>query len=325
MQLWSLTPEQRAEAVRCYKIIDPFKASLFDATRYYVEHVLQFRNSPLVEELVKLLVARMEQNRRRPATVDDVRWRLTRFAGSFQGRRLSEVTVEELRAWFDGLHLGARSVTHFMTKVSQLYNFAIRNRWCLENTVSRLDRPSVEDGEVKVFTVDEASRLLPHANKYGLLPYVSIGLFAGLRAAELKRLDWSAVKLSEQSIIVGSTVAKKRGQRVVDINDTLAAWLAPYAELSGPVTPRNLESRLQNLAETAKVTWKKNGLRHSFCSYHLAMFGDAIKTAYQTGNSVDMIHKHYKALVIKADAERFWALRPAEAAAAKAAPVSKAG
>jgi integrase len=326
-QLWSLTPDQRSEAVKCYRLLEPFKASLFDSTRFYVDHVLRFRNSPPVEELVKQLVERMGKNRRRPTAVEDVRVRLNKFGVSFRGRRLSDLTLEELRAWFDALHLSPRSVCHYMTKVSQLYRFAVRNNWCPENLVERLDRPSVEEGEAHIFPVDEARRLLEHADGYGLLPYVSIALFAGLRNAELQRLEWSAVKLSERSIVVGAKVAKKRGQRVVDINDTLASWLVPNIRSSGPVTPRGyrLLPRLEKLAKAVKVVWKKNGLRHSFCSYHLAMFGDSIQTAYQAGNSADMIHRHYKALVTKADAERFWALRPEVAEDGKVVPIQKAG
>jgi hypothetical protein len=60
--------------------------------------------------------------------------------------------------------------------------------------------------------------------------------------------------------------------------------------------------------------WPHNGLRHSFGSYHLAIHGDAVKTAGQMGHrSSDVIHNHYKALVLKTEAEKFWNLRPTTA------------
>ena len=315
--IWSLSPEQRSEAVKSYKLLEPFQANLFDAAQYYVEHVLHFRNSPSIEDLVKQLVERMEKNGRRFRSVKDVRTRLEKFSENFKGRRLSEVTLEELKNWFDKLALSSRSISHYMTKVSQLYNYAIRHNWCAENLVNRLDRPSIEESDVGIFSPDEALRLLQHADaaEIELLPYIAIAFFAGLRSAELQQIEWSAVKISERAIIVGAAVAKKRGQRVVDITDTLAAWLAPHIKTTGTVTPHGyrLRPRLLKLAKEAKVIWKRNGLRHSFCSYHLAAFGDPIKTAYQAGNSADMIHRHYKALVTTADAERFWNLRPTSA------------
>jgi integrase len=58
-------------------------------------------------------------------------------------------------------------------------------------------------------------------------------------------------------------------------------------------------------------SWPHNGLRHSFGSYHLAFHGDAIKTAQQMGHrSADVVHNHYKALVLKTEAEKFWKLFP---------------
>lgn len=54
------------------------------------------------------------------------------------------------------------------------------------------------------------------------------------------------------------------------------------------------------------------------------MTGDAVRVAYQLGNSADMIHRHYKALVTKADAKRFGELRPAADAAGKIVPMKAA-
>ena len=57
--------------------------------------------------------------------------------------------------------------------------------------------------------------------------------------------------------------------------------------------------------------WPHNGLRHSFGSYHLADFGDQMKTAAQMGHrDSSVIHNHYKALVLKAEAEKYWKLSP---------------
>ena len=49
----------------------------------------------------------------------------------------------------------------------------------------------------------------------------------------------------------------------------------------------------------------------SFGSYHLAVYDDAVNTGQQMGHrSSDVIHNHYKALVLKTEAERFWNLKP---------------
>jgi hypothetical protein len=52
----------------------------------------------------------------------------------------------------------------------------------------------VVETEAEIFTVDGLRSVLEHATP-GLLPALVIGAFAGLRTAELTRLDWSEVNL----------------------------------------------------------------------------------------------------------------------------------
>jgi hypothetical protein len=57
-----------------------------------------------------------------------------------------------------------------------------------------------------------------------------------------------------------------------------------------------------------------NGLRHSYCTYHFAAHANENLTAQQAGNSPTMIHGHYKGLATKADAEKWFAVTPPDAA-----------
>ena len=324
-QLWSVTPDQRTEAARCFKTLQPYGgATLTAAVSHYVETVLKYRNAPTVSEIIKKLVARCADNKRREVTIYGLNWRLKKFSDVFGERQLSSITVGELQKYMD-VPGAARTRIDHATKISQLFNYAIRNGWCAENLVKRLEHPTVEDDEVEIFTVAEALKLLEHANEFGLLPYIAIGLFAGVRSEELHRLNWSAVKLSERAIVIGSEVAKKRSRRAVTISDTLASWIAPYIKPSGSVTPRNARWILKKLAAKAKVKWKSNGLRHSFGSYHYAMYHDTASTAAEMGHhDPTIVHDHYKAVVLKSDAERYWNLRPAGVAEGKVIPMQQA-
>jgi integrase len=326
---FNLPAPVRVEATKALAKLKPHNASITEAVEHYVEHVLKYRTAPTVAEIVKKLVAEAEGNKRREKTVKDLRLRLEYFAKSFGDRQLASITRQELSEWLNDPTLSARSRINYGVKVSQLYNFAIREQWAEYNVAASIPRPTAEDTEPDIFTVEQAARLLEHADAYGLLSYVAIGLFAGLRSAELLRLDWSAVKLAERSIIIGANVAKKRSRRVVEINDTLAAFLSPYAKRKGMIVElndqRTLYKWLSKLATDAGMEkWPDNGLRHSCASYSLALTGDAVKVAYQLGNSADMVHQHYKALVTAADAKRFFELRPAADEAAKIVPMKQA-
>jgi integrase len=67
---------------------------------------------------------------------------------------------------------------------------------------------------------------------------------------------------------------------------------------------------LQKVAAKAGVPWKHNALRHSFASYHLALHGDAGKTATIMGHSVRMLEREYKDLKSPADAAAWFNVMP---------------
>lgn len=326
---FSISESVRVQAAEAVEQLTPHNATIKEAVDHYCGHVLKYRNSPTVSEIVAKLIADAESNHRREATVKDLFCRLNVFAETFGTRRIAEISREELKDWLQDPTLSARSRINYSVKVSQLFNYAIVNGWCEYNVAASIPRPDAEDSEPSIFTVEQAACLLEHAAEYDLLAYITFGLFAGLRSAELLRLDWSAIKLAERTIIVGAAVAKKRSRRVVEINDALAAWLPKCAKSRGVIVKgsRNgLHDRLRKLAKAAGVhEWPDNGLRHSCASYTLALTGDAISTAYQLGNSADMVHRHYKALVTKADSERFFSLHPTADATGKIVPPAMNG
>ena len=80
-----------------------------------------------------------------------------------------------------------------------------------------------------ILTPEEAGRWLACTalEAPSLLAGTAIALFAGLRAAEVSRLDWREVRLSRGFIEVTAAKSKTRTRRLVDIMPNLAEWLAP--------------------------------------------------------------------------------------------------
>ena len=122
-------------------------------------------------------------------------------------------------------------------------------------------------------------------------------------------------------------MAKKRGKRTVDFTPALKAWLEPFRKhiqnSSLVIIGHNFQRDRNRLIKAAGLAeWKANGLRHSFGTYHYAAYANEGATSKQMGNSPDVLHAHYKGLVSKEDAEKFWALRPkTEPAKETSAPV----
>ena len=91
---------------------------------------------------------------------------------------------------------------------------------------SQLRKVKVADSDIEVFSPDEF-RTIIHAAPVHLIPLLAISAFAGIRSAELARLDWNAVDLDRRLIEIRAGQAKTASRRLVPITDNLAAWLAP--------------------------------------------------------------------------------------------------
>jgi integrase len=135
--------------------------------------------------------------------------------------------------------------------------------------------------------------------------------------------------LDKRQIEVKKWKSKTAQRRFVTISDNLLSWLQPHAQASGPVIPLSnspghvgnpssklvYQLRKKARIEAGMTEWKRNCLRHSFCSYHYAMYEDAGKTAAEAGHtSPATTFANYRELIKggKPEAEMYWSIRPAQ-------------
>jgi integrase len=312
---WALTASARAEAAACLLQLEPYGATLGEATAYYLDHVLKYRMAPVVHDLVTGLVDEKEEQGLRPATVRSLRGFCRLLDERFGRRQLHEVTVDELKDLCHRAGSAPRTVWNRIHLARQVRNHAIGRGWAGENPACKLVASAREDREPGYLSVADVQRLLQVAGEYELLGYVALGLFAGVRSAELVRLDWSCVHREDREIVIDARAAKTRSRRVIPYDETLAAWLDLCPQRHGPiVNHRNLSRDLRRLRQAAGTAhWPHNALRHSFATYHLADHQDPVRTAYLLGHHFgsEMLTRHYRGLVSRTAAAEFWALRPA--------------
>ena len=151
------------------------------------------------------------------------------------------------------------------------------------------------------------------ANEPELVPYLALAIFAGIRPdpdnGELSRLDWKAIDFDRREIFISEHVSKTNDERIVKMTDNLVAWLLPHRQSVGPVFySRRAFDRLR---KKTGVRWGQDCMRHSFGSYHLAMWSNMGETMEQMGDTNARTFKnHYRRAVRKEDAERFWSIAP---------------
>jgi integrase len=247
---------------------------------------------------------------------------LNRFADTFPNTAVSELNREHLDKFIGSLNeFSAKSRNHYRAAVRQFLQWAIRKDYLSgthrlnEADAMRPERANTAD--VQFYSPRELAALLETANEI-LRPIIAIGGLAGLRTAELLRLDWADVWRVPGHIEITAGKAKTRQRRLVEICPALAAWLKPFSALASGKLWSGHEITFQQhfveLCKDAEITRKTNGLRHSFCSFHFAMHANENQTAQQAGNSPPMIHAHYKGLATKAEGGKWFSVLPPKSA-----------
>ena len=145
-----------------------------------------------------------------------------------------------------------------------------------------------------------------------LLPMYSLGFFSGIRIEEIERMRWEMIDWSEGEIRLPATITKTRRPRTVEILPALRVAIEADAVTSGEiVSPVNLRLRREELLRLAGVKAKRNGLRHSFATYHAAKHRDPGSLQMMLGQQTpSVLFKHYIAAVRRTDAERYFKLVP---------------
>lgn len=81
-----------------------------------------------------------------------------------------------------------------------------------------MKRPKVIEGDIEFLTVEQCRRILDLAVDHGLYHYVVLGMFAGIRSAELRRLRQNHIHLDRRVITLGADVTKKSRRRVIEMH-----------------------------------------------------------------------------------------------------------
>jgi integrase len=243
--------------------------------------------------------------------IRDVREKLSRFSESFGEKMVASITPQEIDAWLRSLPVGPTTRNNFRRVLVTFFSGAISLGYAVENPAAKTARAKESDAPPGILTIGQAASLLGNASKE-MLPHVAIGLFAGLRQAEIERLDWRDVHFEDGLIEVTAAKSKTARRRFVKIQPNLREWLAPVRKHSGRITCQRFARKFETLRESAGITdWPGNALRHSFASYHLAHFQDAAALALQMGHTDSgMIFAHYRQLVRPKDARQYWNIKP---------------
>jgi len=311
-----LSQREMSDFIEAKRRLAAYSETINDAVEFRIDHLERVRRHGItVAQLVDEVVKAKRRDGRSEVYLRDLRYRLSKFVQDFGNRVIAGITVDELDNWLRSLPFSPQSRTNYRTVIGLLFSNAESRGIIERNPILRTAKPKLVDAPPDIFTPDELRLLLEtaHAQAHDVLPMLAIGAFAGLREAEIQRLDWSEVDLTRAHIEVTAAKAKTARRRIVQIQPNLAAWLRPYAMMKGHIVPVGARRKLGRVRKGAGLTrWPKNGLRHSFASYRLAAIHDAPRVASELGHtSPQMLYSTYRELVLPEEAERYWQIAPA--------------
>jgi integrase len=292
--------EEHAQAV--FKL---GKASLREAVEFFLRHNRADVPRLTLAEIAEQFAASRRQSGCSDHYVSQCRKTVGDLVKEFPGQILPDLKTAELDAWLGGLPFSAKTKNGLRIILVACGNWAEGRGYLVKDAspFPAMVRYKETKSSVSIFTPENIASLLDKAD-VTLLPFLALGAFAGLRTAELQRLDWKEIDLDRGFITVDANKAKTRQRRLVPISDNLKLWLTPCKQAIGSVCVHK-RPQIAAAALCDGFAWAKNGLRHSFISYRLAVLHDTARVALEAGNSPEVIFGHYRELVTP-DVAKAW-------------------
>ncbi len=259
-----------------------------------------------IQGIVDELVSYKESLGRREDYYKTLGYVLFDFAKAFEDRQLKCIEPDAIKHWLESKKWTNTTKRNVHNNLILLYNYAIKNNYATSNPLLSLDKPSKDETEIGILSVEETQKLLEFVRGKPEEAYFLIGALCGLRAKEIERLNWSDINLDAKIITVIGAKAKTRQTRHVTIEPILLLRLKEIAQKKGPVVTKTL--RVGNIAKSAGISrFPKNCLRHGYASYLIAYTKDAARVAHELGHrNVNLLYSNYRALVEESDAIKYW-------------------
>ena len=153
---------------------------------------------------------------------------------SLHDRLVSDISHRGLEPLLNEVVPGGRNFV--MRHLQAFFNYGIKRGYLTENPITRLDFVESSPKEIEIISPENVAKILETAleNDLGLLPYLVLGFFCGIRpVGELTLLQWSDVDLQGRSVTIRSTVSKTKRRRFPEISENAIAWLEAYRQCGG--------------------------------------------------------------------------------------------
>ena len=318
----ALTAAQRASLAESLKRLEEEGegATLLEAVDFFLSHRKALQRVTVAAAAAEFLQAKRISGRRL-RYLQTLKSRLTAFSVGRSARYIHTMTTADVETFLAGQQIATSTRRGMIIDLRTFFSFCAARGYCSGNPARGVDLPLVDESAPKPLSVPQVANLLrgalygvtaaqslsgkPYEPDLDVLRWAVVQVFGFLRSSEASRITESEIR--DDVIEVTGAAAKKRHRRLVEVNETLRAWLA----VGGRLPVKNLRRRVSalRLAVFGKGNWPGNALRDTCCTYAFPVLG-AKASALQSGHSEDMLLNRYREVTTRASADKFWALRP---------------
>jgi integrase len=307
----------RAAIRHALEKLKPYDATITEAVDFFIKFAKPTKGKVTIQEAIDLFVAAKTKEKLSTTYIEkSERCFFRPFRDKFKNCIVSEISPAQAEKYIDG-HAAWNEVTRntHVRHLRTFYGFLIGTGHATINPFLSVKFAKVTVGKLraKVLSVDDTEKLLQYAFDSGdkaACASLSLILFCGVRVEEVDRLTWSNIDLTSEAPFVDIDHAKNGRRRVNELPENAIHWLNA-CQSKGKVTPDNYAKTMQRLRKKAKIDYAQNAARHSFASYHVALHQDGTKTAFMLGHpDPQLLYSHYRKLVRREDAARYWEIVP---------------
>src|SRR5215831_16428575 len=182
-----------------------------------------------VGEIVAELLQDKKQNGASDIHVKSLRGHLNRFAAAFHCN-IGSVTARLIERWLAGPNWSPRTRNNNRGSVVTLFNYARKHGYLPrdEQTEADLvDKAKDTGNKIEILAPAQMATLMTKAKGENAL-YFALAGFAGIRSAEIMRLEWRDFNFARGHITVAAHKSKTATRRLVPILPNLGEYLRPH-------------------------------------------------------------------------------------------------
>jgi len=286
------------------------------AVEFYLKfHERTSQNPQTFSEVWALWYATVQERQLSSRYYQTLRNHKNTWEPEFGKRFIDTIAPEEYLTFLGRSKYSPKTKRNLFGTLSSLLRWAAKKNQryiSKDKTEMEPNFPSEKEVTVEFYTPDELCAIFA-ATEHRLLAYTALMAFGGTRSSEAshRKLTRHNILPAERLIRLGPEITKTGTGRALNIPDNLQVWLDRFAPEKGPISKTvKINPPDKDVLKLCGVETKDNALRHSFCSYHIALHRNSELTAEVAGNSPAMLRKHYKALVSTVAAEQWFNITP---------------